>query len=332
MMTVAELNKTIKEAKQITITTHVNPDGDALGSCLSMYLFLKKAGKENVQVITPNEYPNYFKWMPSEKEIWDYKKKKQEADEYISASDLIFCLDYNALSRVADMEQSLRNSTAFKVLIDHHQLPDTFDYMVSDIKASSTCELVYYFTKEVFPEETINKDIATCLYTGLLTDTGFYQHSLSPSVFRMAADLLEFGIDSNEIQQSINTFRAVRLRFLGNALLNRLRFLNDLNAAYITVTEQDAIQYKLSSGDTEGLVNMPLGVNNIKVSALFKESPEDKSIRISLRSKGDFSVEKIARDHFNGGGHKNAAGGKSFDTLNNTVKKFITILQQQKNV
>ncbi len=332
MMSQEELNKKIRGAKQITITTHLNPDGDALGSSLALYLFLIKIGHPNLMVITPNEYPNYFKWMPSEKDILIYKNNKEQADAYIEGSDLIFCLDYNTLSRIGDAEMSVRNSLAFKILIDHHQLPDTFDYMLSDISASSTCELIHRFIKDIFPEETINKDIATCLYTGLLTDTGNFQHSLSPAVFLMAGDLLSHQIDYTEIQQKINSFRAVRLRFIGNALLNRLRFLNDLNAAYITVTEQDAIKYKLASGDTEGLVNMPLGVNNVQISALFKESPEDKSIRISFRSKGDFSVEQLAREHFNGGGHKNAAGGKSFDSLNATVKKFITILQQQKNV
>lgn len=332
MISKEELNKKIRQAQQITITTHINPDGDALGSSLGLYLFLKKIGHPNVQIITPNEYPNYFKWMPHEKDIWDFKKKREESKEYIEKSDLIFCLDYNTLSRIGEVEEPTRNASAYKILIDHHQLPDTFDYMISDVKASSTCELIHRFIKEFFPEETIDKDIASCLYTGLLTDTGNFQHSLSPAVFRMAGDLLEQEIHTTEIQQQINSFRAVRLRFIGNALLNRLRFLNDLNAAYITVTEEDAIQYKLSSGDTEGLVNMPLGVSNIQVAALFKESPDDKTIRISFRSKGDFSVEKIAREHFNGGGHFNAAGGKSFDTMNNTIKKFITILQQIKNV
>ncbi len=330
MITLEEIVSKLKQKCNITITTHQRPDGDAMGSSLALYHFLRAYGDHDVQIISPTEYANYFKWMPGEEKIWEYLPNKVAADAFIESSDLIFCLDFNTLNRIEPVSTSVQKSNAPKILIDHHREPDTFDFMLSDIKASSTCELVHRFIKSIDKDFELNNDIATCIYTGLITDTGGFRFATSSTTMRVAAEMLDYGVNIEFIQNSLNSFRAIRLRFLGNALLNRMKVMPNLRAAYITIPEEDAMKFKLTTGDTEGLVNMPLGIKGIDIAVLFKETPNEKMIRISFRSKGDVSVEKLAREHFQGGGHKNAAGGRSMDSLEQTTKKFISILQNQK--
>lgn len=330
MINIEQIKEILRSPKRIVITTHQRPDGDAMGSSLGMYHFLKSLAAHDVRIISATEYANYFKWMPGEPEIWEYVKRKKEANTFIEEADLIFCLDYNTISRIEPVNKPVMASKAPKILIDHHREPDQFDFMLSDITASSTCELVHRFIKQIDPQYQFDSATATCLYTGIITDTGGFRYNTSAATMRVAADFLECGVDVNQIQNDLNSFRSIRLRFLGNALLNRMKIHQELGAAYIVIPEADAKKFKLTTGDTEGLVNYPLGIKGINVAALFKESPDDKLIRISFRSKGDFSVADLSKKHFSGGGHKNAAGGRSTKSLEATTTKFISILQELK--
>lgn len=314
----------LSQPKKITITTHQKPDGDAMGSSLGLYNFLIQLGHD-VQVVTPTDFPDYFKWMPGCENVWNYEKAGLLADQFISKSDIVFCLDFNALKRIEPMDIPLNENKKLKfVLIDHHIAPDDFaDFQLWRTSASSTCELVFDFIELMGKDGLINTAVAECLYTGLLTDTGgFSNNATSSSAHRVAASLIDKGADIQHIQQNLNQGgREGRLRFIGNALLNKMTLVHDLGLAYIVVDKSDARRFNLQSGDTEGLVNYGLEVKHIQISALIKEDPH--MIKLSFRSKGDISVNDLCRKYFNGGGHRNAAGGRGEKTIEATIEKII---------
>lgn len=324
-----ELAVLLSQPKKITITTHQKPDGDAMGSSLGLFNFLIQMG-HNVQVITPTDFPDYFKWMPGCEQVWVYEKTATFSDKFIAGSDLIFCLDFNALKRIEPMDVPVSGNTGAKlVLIDHHIAPDDFaHFQLWRTSASSTCELVFDLIELMGKDQLINTSVAECLYTGLLTDTGGFSNSAtSASAHRVAASLLEKGVNIQHIQENLNqNGREGRLRFVGNALLNKMTLVHDIGLAYIVVDKSDARRFNLQAGDTEGLVNYGLEVKHIRISALIKEEPN--MIKLSFRSKGDISVNELCRTYFNGGGHRNAAGGRGEKTVEATIDKIINSVRE----
>ena len=324
---IEHLKQLLSTPKNIVIVSHKNPDGDAIGSSLGLYHFLEKFG-HNITVIMPNEYPDFLKWMPGENGILKQDSQTKECDDLIQKAELIFTLDFNALHRAGNMETVLAESDAIKIMIDHHQEPDGYAaYTFSDIHMSSTCEMVYHFIDMLDGLNTIDTNVATCLYAGIMTDTGSFRFpSTTSKTHRVIANLIEKGANNAEIHNNIydaNSFE--RLQLLGCAL-NNLKVIPESRTAYFTLSQEELNKYNYKKGDTEGVVNYGLSLKNIVLSAIFIEDKQEGIIKISLRSKGHFSVNEFSRAHFNGGGHINAAGGKSDLSLNDTVEKFISIL------
>ncbi len=331
-MNIAEIKELLSSPKNIVITTHKNPDGDAIGSTLALHHYLVSKGHHST-VITPNEYPTFLKWVPGEDSILKYSSDTKQVKSKIKEAELIFTLDFNHLSRSGDLEQVLAKAATTFVMIDHHQQPDTYaKYMYSDTGMSSTCQMVYHFIEQLQDLETITADIATCIYVGIMTDTGSFRYrSTNSTTHRVIADLIDRGANNTAIHESIyDTNTLSRLRLKGIAL-NNLNILAEYKTAYIFMSQDDLDQNNFRKGDTEGFVNMGLSVEGIIFAAIFIENKNDGIIKISLRSKGEFSVNEFSRNHFEGGGHHNAAGGKSNLSLKDTVEKFISILPQYKN-
>jgi phosphoesterase RecJ-like protein len=307
---------------QIVLTTHKSPDGDAIGSMLALYGYLRKLAL-NVSCIVPDAYPNFFKWLPNNNAIKIFDNEKEECINLIENSDILFSLDYNAYHRTGKMEEHLNNTTATKILIDHHLEPDNcFDISFSEINTSSTSELVYEIIEALGNLQLLNKDIAEALYVGIMTDTGSFSYACNyKKTFQIIAHLIELGVNGEKIHQLVySTFTESRLRLLGFCLSKRLVVIKNAKAAYIYLSKEDLKEYKYKSGDTEGVVNYALTIKGIEVAALFTE--RDNFIRISLRSKGNFSVNNFARQYFDGGGHKKAAGGNSYLNMKETLKQF----------
>ncbi len=325
------IEKLLASPQKIVIVGHKNPDGDAVGSCLGLSLFLSSLG-HSTTVIMPNEFPDFLKWLPSVEDIIIYEREKEKTTALIEAADLVFTLDFNSLDRVGDLQPVLENTTAKFVMIDHHQQPA--DYAVatySDVKMSSTSEMVYHFMDALGKAENLSNEIATNLYTGIMTDTGSFRFSsTSPTTHRVAAKLIEAGAESAIINQYVyDTNSPERMKLLGVAL-NNLVILPELHTAYITLTQKELDQYNFKKGDTEGFVNYALSVKGIYFAAIFIENKQESIVKISFRSKGHFSVNDFARNHYSGGGHINAAGGKSSQDLNKTINEFISILPRYK--
>ncbi|WP_456437169.1 DHH family phosphoesterase [Psychroserpens sp.] len=321
----------LSSPKAIVIIPHKNPDGDAVGSTLGLYHYLKQY-KHQVKIIAPNDYPDFLKWMPEERSILKYDAKKEECDTLIENAELIFTLDFNSLGRIGNMEEIVSNSEATKIMIDHHQQPDDYaKYMYSDVSMSSTCEMVFNFIEMLDDVDKINSDIATCLYTGIMTDTGSFRFpSTTSSTHNIVGQLIQKGANNSEIHNNIyDTNSYARLQLLGKALSN-LKVIPEYRTAYITLSQEELNTFDFKKGDTEGFVNYGLSLNGIIFTAIFIESHQDEIIKISLRSKGDFSVNELSRTHFNGGGHTNAAGGRSELNMKETIEKFISILPNYK--
>lgn len=323
--------KSIKELlatpKNIVIVPHKNPDGDAIGSTLALYHYLSK-NKHQAKVIVPNDYPSFLKWIPGNEHILKYDSQTEECEALIQAADIIFTLDFNAFHRTGDMESVLSQSAALKIMIDHHQAPDDYaTYMFSDVSMSSTCEMVYHFIDYLGDRSQIDATIATCIYLGIMTDTGSFRFSSTTSkTHQIVADLIDKGANNSQIHNHVyDTNSYERLQLLGQALSN-LEIISGYRTAYITLSQDELNRYNYKKGDTEGVVNYALSINNIIFAAIFIEDKKEGIIKISLRSKGDFSVNEFARAHFNGGGHTNAAGGRTELSLEDTVEKFISIL------
>ena len=328
---IAQTQKLIQSAEQIVITCHKNPDGDAIGSTLGLYMFLKKLGK-NAQVIVPNDFPEFLKWLPQAQDILIFEKQHTKCSDLIANADLIFTLDFNAFHRTGDMQTPLEQSNANFIMIDHHQQPDDFAVVTySDTSICSTCQMVYHFIDYLGHLELLDAAIGSCLYTGIMTDTGSFRfRSTSSTTHRIIAHLIDLGTPNAEIHQNVydnNSYS--RLQLLGRSLSN-LVVIPELNTAYIHLNGSDLAEFNAQKGDTEGVVNYALSLKGIKVAALFKKNPDDNLVKISFRSKGDFSVNELARTHFDGGGHINAAGGRSSLSLSDTIEKFISILPDYK--
>ncbi len=319
----------LHQPQNVVITMHQKPDGDAMGSALGMYHFLTQL-HHNATVISPTNWADFLQWMPGCKNVVDFEAYRDKAAQIINEASLIICLDFNVMYRTKHMQHMLLQSNAVKVLIDHHELPEEsqFTYGISNPYKSSTCEMVYDFIVESGYTANINLDVATCLYTGVMTDTGSFRFpSTTASVHKMVAHCKELGLNHTPIHENIfDSFLENRLRFIGNALLNRLDVLYEYNTAMMAISRSDIKAFDIKTGDTEGLVNYLLSMEGIKLGALLIDREEER--RWSFRSKGNFDVNQFARLHFEGGGHKNAAGGRSSDTLDNNVKKFKTVLHE----
>ncbi|MEN3322907.1 bifunctional oligoribonuclease/PAP phosphatase NrnA [Mariniflexile soesokkakense] len=324
---ISNIKQLLSNPKKIVIVPHKNPDGDAIGSTLGLYHYLIK-NNHQVQIITPNDYPSFLKWIPGEQHILKHDSQTKACDHLINEADIIFTLDFNALHRAGNMESVLAASKAIKIMIDHHQSPDDYaTYIFSDVSMSSTCEMVYHFIGMLDDSNGIDFNIATCLYVGIMTDTGSFRFpSTSSKTHRIIADLIDKGANGSEIHNNIyNTNSYKSLQLLGCALTN-LKVIPESRTAYITLSQEELNRYDYKKGDTEGVVNYGLSLENIVLAAIFIEDKQEGIIKISLRSKGSFSVNEMSRAHFEGGGHINAAGGKSHLSLKDTVEKFISIL------
>ena len=332
MEKIQDFKEYLKIPRKTVILTHFKPDADALGSSLGLAHYLKKKGHPTL-VITPSDYPDFIAWMPGNKDVMIHQREKfEKSAKLISQAELIFCLDFSCLSRINDLGEMVRKSSAKKVLIDHHLEPEHFaDFEQWDDTAASTAELVFKLIADLGDKNLIDADIADCLYAGLMTDTGSFRHSnTSGQVFQIASELVEHGADPYKVSKLIyDTNTLERLRLMGYVLSEKLQVLPEYRTAYIVLSAEELKRFGSQTGDTEGLVNYGLSVKGVKLSVLISDRREN--IKLSLRSLGNFSVNEMARAHFDGGGHRNAAGGQTTLTLEQTVKKFLDILPLYKD-
>jgi phosphoesterase RecJ-like protein len=333
MLDLASLTELLAQPQKIVITTHHKPDGDAMGSSLGLYNYLIQLG-HHAKVIAPTDYPDFLAWLPGNEDVMIYTEHTEEAAVLIADADIIFCLDFNALSRINEMGELVGQSSAYKVMIDHHLEPQDFDdYRYWNINACATAQLVYtWIVNELGGKEYINKDVATCLYTGILTDSASFRlPNTTSDVHRIAADLIDAGAVNWRIHELIyNSASENRLRFLGHCLANCLEVLYEYNTAIISVSKADIAKYDVNTGDTEGIVNYALSMASIRFAAFIVERGD--KVKLSLRSKGTFPANEICKKYFDGGGHRNAAGGQSSDNLENVVAKFKSILPEYKTL
>lgn len=329
---IAAIKDLVSSPKKISIIPHRNPDGDAMGSTLALYHFLIQLQHE-VTVISPNDFPDFLSWLPQSDKVLIFEKDIPTCSEVLNASELIFTLDFNALHRTGDIMGSfLETLDKTFVMIDHHQLPDAYaKYTYSDTSMSSTCEMVYHFIHQLGKENLLNTTVATCIYTGLVTDTGSFRFSSTTSTtHRVAAHLIDLGIRNAEIHNHLfDTSSYNRLQLLGKALQN-MRLLPEHQTSYITLSQAELDAFQHQKGDTEGFVNYGLSIEGIIFTAIFIENKDEGIIKISFRSQGNFDVNQFARNYFNGGGHINAAGGKSNESLEETVARFVSIVKELK--
>lgn len=329
---ILEITSALSVSNRIVVVPHKGPDGDALGSCLGLYHFLKGKGHE-VKVISPNDFPEFLKWLPGSDEVLIYENQVEHCKQLIADAQIVFTLDFNVLSRTGEMTEPLRESEATFIMIDHHPEPSDYaNHTYSDSTMSSTCQMVFKFLQKLRALNNITPEIATCLYTGIMTDTGSFSYrSTSSGTHRVIAELIDKGADNTLIHQKIyDTFSQNKLQLLGVALQN-LRVNKEFRTAYITLSQEELDKNNFRKGDTEGFVNYGLSLEGIIFAVIFIEHKSDGIIKMSLRSKGDFSVNDFARGHFNGGGHLNAAGGKSDLSLEESVAKFNSLLPQYKD-
>lgn len=329
---IKEIKEFLATEKEIVLVPHKNPDGDAVGACLSMYGFLKNKGHK-VTVVAPNDYPDFLKWLPNSEKVIKFDMQNRQSKDALSTADMVFLLDFNALNRVGDdMEKTLETYKGPFVMIDHHQQPDSVaKYLYSDISICSTCQMVYHFIEMLDQLDEITPEIATCIYTGIMTDTGSFRFaSTTSTTHRIVAELIDKGADNSRIHNNVydnNSFN--RLQLLGRALSNMI-VIEEFATAYITLTQDELDEFNFQKGDTEGVVNYALSVVGVNLAAIFIEDVNNKIIKISFRSKGSFSVNQFARKYFNGGGHDNAAGGRSDVSMDSTISKFLNCLPEYK--
>jgi phosphoesterase RecJ-like protein len=328
---ISQLQEILSQPKKISIVSHRNPDGDAMGSSLGLLHFLEQLQHE-VTYISPNDYPDFLAWLPNTQNVVIFEKETDKASEILKKSDNVFTLDFNALHRTGDfMGAFMENLNAPMILIDHHELPHSYaKFLFSDTSYGSTCQMIYDFINALGYNHLINKEVATCIYTGILTDSGGFRFpKTTPETHRCVAELIERGVNNSEVYNLLydnSTYN--RLQLLGRALQN-LKVLPEYNASYITLSQEELDSFNYQKGDTEGIVNYGLTIKGIHVTAIFIENKDEGIVKISFRSQGNFDVNQFARNHFNGGGHINAAGGKSFSSLEETVNQFIAILAKE---
>jgi len=315
--------------KKIAIIPHRSPDGDAMGSTLALYHFLLKLNHQAV-VIAPNDFPNFLAWLPGSETVLVYENDKPNCTKIIQEAEIVFTLDFNALHRTGEMEHVLNKLSVPTIMIDHHQKPDSYaTFTYSDTVFGSTCEMIYNFITFLGHKELIDKTIASCIYTGITTDSGSFRFpSTTGTTHRIVADLIDLGIDNSEIHNQLfdnNSYN--RLQLLGRALQN-MKVFPEYKTSYITLSQRELDEFHYEKGDTEGVVNYGLTIKGIHFAAIFIEHKEENIIKISFRSQGSFDVNQFARDHFNGGGHINAAGGKSYESMKETIKKFENLISK----
>jgi len=331
MLSISEIKTLLATPQKIVITTHHKPDGDAMGSSLGLYAYLIQLG-HHVKVITPTDYPYFLHWLPNNSDVIIYTEQLEEAAKLVAEAALIFCLDFNSLTRINQLGELVRSSDSYKLMIDHHLEPEDFDdYRHWNINACAAAQLVYDFiVNELGDAERMNKDIATCLYTGIMTDSGSFRFaSATSAVYRIAADLIDAGAEHWRIHQLVyDNATENRLRFLGHCISNKLAVLREFNTAIISVTKEELNRFDIVTGDTEGIVNYALSINGIKLAAFIIERTD--KVKLSLRSTGDFPANEICKKFFSGGGHRNAAGGISEKSLEETVTEFKSILTEYK--
>ncbi|HYK44494.1 MAG TPA: DHH family phosphoesterase [Parafilimonas sp.] len=329
MQPIKNLYPLLDRQRKIVITMHQKPDGDAMGAALALFHFLKSLDHA-VCVISPTNWARFLNWMPGCKEVIDFEMHTDKCREIIEGAELLFCLDFNSMHRAKRMETLLLGARCVKVLIDHHEQPteEHFDYGVSDAARSSTCEMVYDFIVGSGRADKLDLDMAACIYTGIMTDTGSFRFSITTAhTHEVVMHLKQLGLQHSIIHENIyDNFLENRLRFTGNALLHHLHVFYEYNTALMAIPKRDILRYEIQTGDTEGLVNYMLTIEGIKLGALLIDRIEER--KWSFRSKGDFDVNEFARAHFEGGGHKNAAGGRSSDSLEANIQRFKEIIKQ----
>lgn len=325
----AKIENLISTKKNIVIITHYNPDGDAIGSSLGLRHFLQNRGVE-AEVVVPNDFPKFLKWMPEAKKITIAEYKKKKAFDLIKEADVLFCLDFNTYSRIGILGEWVGKANAVKILIDHHQQPDDFDFVYSDTDIPATSQMVYHIIEALEEKEKINENVAKCLYTGMMTDTGGFRYrSTSATTHRIIADLIEKGANPAEISSNTwdnNTVSRLRLLSL---ILGRIEIIKNGEVAVLWLKRDELNKNGFEKGDTDGFVNYGLSLLGVKVSAFFMEDLYEDFIKISFRSKEDVDVNQFARKHFNGGGHINAAGGKYLKSLEETILDFKQIVEKE---
>ena len=310
--------------KHIAILAHTNPDGDAIGSSLAWAKVLRSLGHD-VQCLVPNKYPGFLSWMPGIRDVIIAKEENERAIGAVDNADIIFFLDFNRIDRLENLSRHIiDNRKAVRILIDHHLDPpaDEYTLVFSDPTSCSTSYLVYQITERLTGLDVFDREAAESLYVGIMTDTGNFSFSfLTPGLFRAVAGLIEKGINIPDINSKVyNSYSEGRVRLLGYVLLDKMRMIENGRAAYIALKENEMRRFDFQVGDSEGFVNYPLSIASVQMSAMFIET--HKFIRISFRSRGDVDVSLFASKYFNGGGHKNASGGKSYDTIEKTVARF----------
>jgi phosphoesterase RecJ-like protein len=321
----------LQPEKSAVLFVHHNPDGDAIGSALGLYHYLRNKLKQ-VSVISPNNFPDFLKWMPAIDKVYFFDNQEEICRNLISEADLAIYCDFNDVKRIEKAGQSPLKTGAISIMIDHHPQPvDFVDFIISDTSVSSTAELVFEFIEAMengFPD---NVSLADCLLTGIITDTGLFNHnSETERTFEIVGKLLKVGANKkNIIDKVYNEYPFNRMKLLGNALYKNLHFLPEFSTAYIALSKSDLDEHNHKMGDTEGFVNMALSVAGANFAGIFLE--KEDHVKVSFRSRKDFDVNLFARNHYNGGGHKNASGGKSFASLNKTIENFVLLLNQYKN-
>lgn len=326
---IQKAKKYVEKGDSFVIVTHVSPDGDALGSSLGLYHFLTAYGKDNVSVIVPNAFPEFYRWMPGAKDIVVYEKYPDFAEQLLHEADVIFCLDFNDPKRVEKLAGPLLAADGRKVLIDHHLNPADFcRVQMSYPEMSSTSEMIFRFICRMGFFSLLNKETATCIYTGMMTDTGsFTYNSNKPEIYTIISELIKKGIDKDWIYRQVNqVYSESRLRMMGYMLYEKMKVYPELHTALITLSAEELGRFHYRAGDTEGFVNMPLDIKDVEFSAFLREDKD--YIKISLRSVGDFPCNTFASTYFNGGGHKNASGGEFHGTLADAVARFEQGLQE----
>ncbi|MBM3158957.1 MAG: DHH family phosphoesterase [Bacteroidetes bacterium] len=333
MKTISALFPFLQAPQKVVITTHQKPDADAMGSSLALAHYLIKKGHE-VTVISPTNWAEWVNWMPGSDKVINYEKQKDKADVILEKTSTLFCLDFNAFYRTKSMAQKLAEITCTKVLIDHHQEPATesFHFGVSDSTKSSTCEMIYDFIHAAEDLPMIDLSIAECIYAGLVGDTGSFRFASAHSgVHAIVADLKSRGLDHGKVHEGLyDNFLENRLRFIGHVLLHRMEIFYEYNTALIAIPKSDLLKFQIKTGDTDGLVNYPQSIQGIKMVALVIDREEER--KWSFRSKGSFDCNTFARTFFEGGGHFNAAGGRSSDSLDKTVARFKEVIKTQSSL
>lgn len=333
MKPISDLYPLLHQPQKVVITTHQKPDADAMGSSLALGHYLRKKGHE-VSVISPTNWAGFVDWMPGTALVINYDQHQQKSKQLLTQADLLFCLDFNIFHRTKSMTEVLYSLSCKKVLIDHHQEPDvaSFTFGVSDTSKSSTCEMIYDFIVGANDADLIDQDIAECIYAGVVGDTGSFRFaSAHAGVHAMVADLKRRGLDHGKIHEGLyDNFLENRLRFIGHVLLHRMEIFYEHNTALIAIPKSDLVKFNIRTGDTEGLVNYPQSIQGIRFAALVIDRDEER--KWSFRSKGQFDCNTFARTYFEGGGHYNAAGGRSSQSLEETVATFKTVLAKHESL